>query len=170
MVSIVPVGGSSGTSQRMSCNMHHSPMGNSGAVWGMNKSSLRSYPESNLGFRKHILPIFRSKCAPCHIPGVTKTRLVTKTDVDAVNPTSLDYSKGRDYTSYSGSVVSTATKTGIGLLAAPYQSDPDSSPLLMKTLMQAPGSVIHAGGGFWTASDPDYQAVRQWIAEGALNN
>jgi hypothetical protein len=175
MVSIVPVGGATGTSPRMSCNMHHSPMGSSGGVWGMRKNTLAAYPLSNLSFKKHILPIFRNKCAPCHIPGNTKTRLVTRTDIDPATPTSIDYSSARDYTSYAGSIVTTATATftkpGIQALATGYQAAPDSSPLLAKTLMQSDNAiVIHAGGGFWTPADGDYRAIRQWIVEGALNN
>jgi hypothetical protein len=174
MASIVPVGGATGTSPRMSCNMHHSPMGSSGAVWGMNKATLSSYPVSNLSFKKHILPIFRNKCVPCHIPGSTKTRLVTRSDIDPASPTSVDYSSARDYTSYSGSAVTVGTavltKPGIGALAAGFQENPDSSPLLVKTVMQPSGSVIHAGGSFWSASDPDYKAIRQWIKEGGRNN
>jgi hypothetical protein len=175
MVSVVPVGGATGTSPRMSCNMHHSPMGSSGGVWGMRKNTLAAYPRSGLGFRKHILPIFRNKCAPCHIPGNTRTRLVTRTDIDAAAPTSIDYSSARDYTSYAGSIVTSGTATfskpGIQALAAGYEAAPDSSPLLTKTLMQPDNRVvIHAGGGFWTPADGDYQAIRQWIAEGALDN
>jgi hypothetical protein len=176
MVSIVPVGGATGTSPRMSCNMHHSPLGSSGGVWALRKSTLASYPTTNLSFKKHILPIFRSKCAPCHIPGKTKTRLVTKTDIDPAMPTSIDYSSTRDYTSFAGSTVMsmgvTYAKTGwISDLASIYQANPDSSPLLTKTVMLPAGSApIHGGGAFWSPTDLDYKAIRQWIAEGALNN
>ena len=175
MVTIAPVGGSTGTSPRMSCNMHHSPMGSSGGLWGMRKSTLAAYPLSNLSFKKHVLPIFRNKCAPCHIPGSTMTRLVTRSDIDPTTPTSIDFSNSRDYTSYSGSIVTsgtaTYTKPGIQDLAAGFSAAPDSSPLLTKTLMQSGNAVvIHGGGGFWTPADADYQAIRQWIAEGALNN
>jgi hypothetical protein len=150
-------------------------MGSSGGVWGMKKNTLAAYPPSNLSFKKHILPIFRNKCAPCHIPGNTRTRLITRTDIDPVSPTSIDYSSARDYTSYAGSIVTggaaTFTKPGIQSLATGYQAVPDSSPLLAKTLMQSGSDVvIHAGGGFWTPADRDYLAIRQWIVEGALNN
>ena len=175
MVSIVPVGGATGTSPRMSCNMHHSPMGSSGGVWGMRKSTLAAYPLANLSFKKHILPIFRNKCVPCHIPGSTMTRQITRTDLDPSSPTSIDYSSSRDYTSFAGSVVTSGTMTfskpGIHDLAAAFALTPDSSPLLTKTLIQpANATVIHAGGGFWTPADADYKAIRQWIAEGALHN
>jgi hypothetical protein len=49
-------------------------------------------------------------------------------------------------------------------------SSPDESPVLTKTIIQDPGTAIHAGGTFWKTGDTDYEAVRQWIAEGANNN
>jgi len=70
MVSIAPVGG-----VRMSCSMHHAGMGDRGGLWVLDNSSLRSYPTTGLGYKKHILPILRSKCAPCHIPGDTTARV-----------------------------------------------------------------------------------------------
>lgn len=176
MVSIVPVGGATDSTSRMSCNMHHSPMGSSGGVWAMRKNTLPSYPAANLSFKKHILPIFRNKCVPCHIPGARMTRATTKTDMETPS-TSVDYSSGNDFTSYDGSsytavvggVATTITKQGIKDFVD--ATNPDSSPVLRKTLMQASGSpVIHAGGAFWTQIDADYKAIKQWIAEGALRN
>ncbi len=187
MVTIAPVGGATkGSTVRMGCNMHHSAFGSTGAAWASRKSSLAGYPAVSLSFKKHILPIFRSKCAPCHVPGSRMTRLVTISDVSTASTntanigltnsavTSIDYSSGRDFQSYDGSTVvsgtETFTKLGIKDLTLPYQSDPDSSPVLAKTKMQPDGVAIHAGGTFWTPDDADYKAIRQWIAEGAPNN
>ncbi|MDH4163942.1 MAG: hypothetical protein OEW15_14830 [Nitrospirota bacterium] len=183
MVTIAPVGGSTGTVPRMSCNMHHSPFGSTGAAWASRKSSLAAYPASSLSFRKHILPIFVSKCAPCHVPGAKATRLVTISDVYTQTTftyvslantavTSIDYSSGQDFTSYAGSVYTsgstTVTKQGIKDFV--NTSSPDESPLLTKAIVQEPGTTIHAGGSFWKTEDNDYKAIRQWIAEGAQNN
>jgi len=184
MVTIAPIGGSTGTSPRMSCNMHHSPFGSTGAAWSSRKSSLASYPTSSLSFKKHILPIFAGKCAPCHVPGLRTTRLVTMSDVftAATNTTSvpltnsevtsIDYSSGQDFTSYAGSLYSNGSTTvnKQGIKDFVNTSNPDQSLVLTKTKVQDPGTAIHAGGSFWTTDDADYKAVRQWIAEGANNN
>lgn len=184
MVTIAPIGGSTGTSPRMSCNMHHSPFGSTGAAWSSRKSSLASYPTSSLSFKKHILPIFTGKCAPCHVPGLKATRLVTMSDVftAATNTTSvlltntavtsIDYSNNQDLTSYAGSIYTSASTTvnKQGIKDFVDTSNPDLSPVLTKTKVQNPGTAIHAGGSFWTTDDADYKAVRQWIAEGAQNN
>jgi len=170
MVTIAPVGGATilsdgkpDTSSRMSCNMHHAPMGSRGGLWAGKKSTLASYPSSGLSFKKHILPIFRSKCAPCHIPGETWTRIVTKSDIEGSALTKIDYSKSVDLTSHSGSTVTvsgtTWTKKGV--------SDQAVRDLI---LPKTDGTVTHAGGKFWSAGDPDYEAIKQWIAEGAKNN
>lgn len=179
MITIAPVGGSSASSARMGCSMHHAGMGSRGGLWGAEKSTLISYPATNLSFKKHVLPIFRNKCAPCHIPGSTKTRIATRSDADETATgalTVVDYSKDRDFTSYAGSSVysaatGTITKTGIQALTAGYEANPDSSPVLAETLMMQNGAAAGcAGGAFWTPADPDYKAVRQWIVEGAQNN
>ena len=191
MVTIPPIGGSTkGSSVRMSCNMHHSPFGSTGAAWASRKSTLAAYPPASLSFKKHVLPIFRSKCAPCHIPGSTRTRLVTISDVTTVSTnttnlpltntavTSIDYSHGHDFQFYEGSTVvtvasgatTTFAKSGINAMTLPYQADPDASPVLALTKIQPDGVCIHPGGTFWTPDDTDYKAIRQWIAEGAQNN
>jgi hypothetical protein len=173
MATIAPIGGSGASSARMGCNMHHASMGSRGGLWGMKKDTLASYPASNLSFKKHILPIFRNKCAPCHIPGSTMTRNATRSDLDNTAPgfpTVIDFSKGQDLTSYAGSTVGPDAKIGISSLTTVHQATPDSSPVLLHTLNQPDGSVIHGGGGFWTPLDGDYKAIRQWIIEGAQNN
>ncbi len=184
MVTIAPVGGASASTVRMSCNMHHSPFGTTGAAWSSRKSTLSSYPSSSLSFRKHIQPIFRSKCAPCHVPGPRTTRLVTMSDVTtaATNTTTvpltnttvtlIDYSSNKDFTFYNGSVYTSGSSTVVkqGVNAFVNTMNPDGSPVLTKTLLQAPGVALHGGGSFWSAGDDDYMAIRQWIAEGANDN
>jgi hypothetical protein len=169
MATIAPIGGSTASSARMGCSMHHAGMGSRGGLWGMKKDTLSSYPASNLSFKKHILPIFRNKCAPCHIPGSTVTRFATRSDVDSTATgtiTAIDFSSGQDFTSHTGSTVGTIVKKGIKDLV--NTSDPDASPVLSHTLLQSSGTVTHGGGGFWTPADGDYKAIRQWISEGAL--
>jgi len=174
MVTIAPVGGATDPNSRMSCSMHHGYMGSRGALWGSEKSTLPDYPRSHLSFKKHVLPIFRNKCVPCHIPGETLTRMATQSDVEGNPTTVVEYSKLLDLTSYSGSSILVNnvmwTKRGIKDMTAGYQANPDASPVLSKTRKQRHGTVIHAGGSFWSASDADYRAVRQWIAEGAQDN
>ncbi len=173
MATIAPIGGSSAASARMGCNMHHAGMGSRGGLWGKKKDTLASYPASNLSFKKHILPIFVNKCAPCHIPGSTVTRLATRSDVDSSPTTTVDFSNGHDYTSYGGSTVYTAatgTITKAGIIDVVTPGNPASSPVLFHTQLQSSGTVTHGGGGFWTPADGDYKAVRQWIIEGALDN
>lgn len=170
MVSIVPVGGANGTTPRMSCNMHHSPMGSSGSLWVTPSPTLTGYPESGLSFHQHVQPILVSKCAPCHVPGRRSTRLVTATDVDPTAPTSIDYSAGKDFTSWAGS--SYPSDGGVTLKAGPKDlvdpAAPDESALLKKVRFEA--GAQHGGGAFWTLTDEDYRVLRQWIAEGAQDN
>ncbi|MEK6673202.1 MAG: hypothetical protein AABY42_06965, partial [Nitrospirota bacterium] len=169
MVTLAPVGGatilSDGTpdkTSRMGCSMHHAALGSRGGLWVSSKSSLSSYPATGLSFKKHILPIFRSKCAPCHIPGETWTRVVTKSDIDGSN-TKIDYSKALDLTSYTGSTVTVSgtawTKKGVS-----------DAGIRGSILPKTDGTMVHGGGKFWSAGDPDYEAIKKWIAEGAQNN
>lgn len=191
MMTIAPIGGATkGSSLRMGCSMHHSAFGSTGALWASRTSTLATYPSTSLSFKKHILPIFLSKCASCHVPGNKMTRLVTASDVMTISTpdrplslingavTSIDFSNGRDFTSYDGSAVTigtgaaavTITKPGIKDLSINFQSNPDASPLLVKTKIQPGSKVVHGGGSFWTQEDLDYKAIRQWILEGARNN
>ncbi len=160
MLTIAPLGGSTG--MNMSCGMHHSGMGSRGALWVSSAPTLTSYPETDLSYRKHIYPILRSKCSPCHIPGSTMTRLVTKTDLDTPS-TSFDFSKGLDLMTYEGSIVGSVK---LGIISVVDTTDPEKSLVLRKTV---PG-IIHGGGSFWNERDPDYQAIKRWITEGARKN
>lgn len=182
MMSVAGVGGGV-TAPRMSCNMHHAGLGSRGGLWAGRASTLRSYPQAELSYKKHIFPILRSKCAPCHIPGATYTGLGTKAEYDfelgqGGIPT-LEFSSGLDLMTFDGSSVSvprydpiTGTiignemvrKRGVSAVIDP--ASPSSSPLLVKTT----NGASHGGGVFWGIDDLDYLALQQWIAEGGLNN
>ena len=64
------------TGMSMTCSMHHSATCSRGALWVSPAPTLPSYPDSGLSYRKHVYPILRSKCSPCHIPGSTMTRFL----------------------------------------------------------------------------------------------
>jgi len=159
MVTIAPVGGATilsdgkpDTTSRMSW------------LWAGTKGTLKMYPSSGLSFKKHILPIFKNKCVPCHVPGDTRTRIVTKTDLDTPN-TRAEHTGRLDLTSYNGGSAYTDTDGTTGTRKG--VSDPViRSSILLKT----DGTIAHAGGKFWSAGDADYEAIKQWIAEGAQNN
>jgi len=161
MLTIAPAAGATGMS--MTCSMHHSAMGSRGALWASPAPTLPSYPHSALSYRKHIYPILRSKCSPCHIPGSTMTRLVTKSDIDTPS-TSFDFSNGLDLMTYEGSAVGSVVKRGVASVVDTLH--PDQSLLLQKPL----AGTMHAGGAFWDERDVDYVALRQWIKEGAGKN
>lgn len=164
MVSLAGVGGSVEV-QRMACTMHHGGAGHrSGALWAGRDATLETYPTSGLSYRRHIQPILRSKCAPCHIPGRTMSAVGQKSDIETP-PTTVDYSSTLDLMFYAGSSVSGVVKRGVESvvnLSAPARSD-----LLRKT---AEGGPPHAGGTFWSPGDADCAALKTWIAEGALDN
>lgn len=178
MVSIAAVGGGTATTTRMSCNMHHGGITAArGALWVGTGPTLASYPSSGLSYRKHIYPILRSSCSPCHIPGSTMTSKNTKTD-HATPSTAVDYSNGLDLMFYEGSTVPVPVYradgtvegyvdvTKAGVMSVVNMAVPDQSLLLRKVV---PGA-LHGGGAFWDESSPDYIAVRQWISEGAQKN
>ena len=182
MMSIAGVGGGV-TAPRMSCNMHHAGLGSRGGLWTGRAPTLRSYPATGLSYKKHIFPILRSKCAPCHIPGETHTGLGTRAEYDyemgqgGIPP--LEFSSNLDLMTFAGSTVSapvydpttgtvigskTVSKQGVTTIIDP--ASPTSSPLLIKTS----SGVSHGGGVFWESGDADYVALRQWISEGGQNN
>ena len=177
MITIAPVGGATGTTPRMSCNMHHSPLGSTGAAWASQAHALSAYPKDNVSFERHVQPIMQAKCAPCHVPGSRMTRLVNETDLRDQDPTTLDYSDGNDFTTYAGSTYTIGSGAGAheeqkgGVFDATDPTAPDESALLLTPKIRAPGSTVeHPGGGFWTKDDADYKVIRQWIVEGAKNN
>jgi mono/diheme cytochrome c family protein len=168
MVSIAPVGGG-----RMSCSMHHAGIGSRGGLWVLPTSTLKSYPVTGLSYKKHIFPILRSKCAPCHIPGDTTARAPAGEPV-------FDYSHGLDLMTYEGSsvLVPGSTPHGStvpvpdktwaknGVQSVVNTGSPAKSLLLEKTQ----NGATHGGGSFWSAQDADYKALLQWISEGAQKN
>ncbi len=166
MVSIAAVAGMSKTTLRMSCNMHHGGfVQQRGALWVGEKATLPSYPSSGLSYGKHIYPILRNNCSPCHIPGDTLSSANTKTDVFGNPPTTVDYSGNLDLMFYEGSDVGGILKRGVQSVID--TSSPDLSKLLLKTVS---GGAEHGGGTFWNTRSADYLAIERWIAEGALKN
>ncbi len=166
MVSIAGVGGGSATTTRMGCNMHHGGAAHrSGALWVGKGPTLPSYPASELSYRKHIYPILRSNCSPCHIPGRTMTSMNTKTDHEDPS-TAVDYSDELDLMTYEYPPTSELiSKRVVGDVV--NINKPEMSLLLRKTLY---GEGLHGGGPFWSERSPDYIALWQWIAEGAQEN
>ena len=53
----------------------------------------------------------------------------------------------------------------LGVLDEVNPESPENSFLLEKTVF---GGDLHGGGTFWKKNSPDYTAIRQWIAEGAM--
>ncbi len=162
MMTIPAVGGM--TVPRMSCSMHHVNSGTMGGAWAAPRSTLRSYPPAQLSYRKHVFPILRGKCAPCHIPGPTEASQAGET---------FDYGAGLDLQTYGGSSVDIHDSTGAvrtwtkrGVREVVNTDVPEASLLFAKTMA---GST-HGGGAFWTTESADYRALRTWIAEGALDN
>ena len=182
MVSIAGVGGGSATTARMSCSMHHGGVAHrAGGLWVGKGPTLSAYPDEGLSYRKHIYPILRSNCSPCHIPGRTITSQNTKSDIAAIPVTAVDYSGGLDLMTYEGStveapvyhptipmqVIGSETIAKSGVLSVVNTAEPEESVLLLKTVA---GGGPHGGGAFWTDSSADYRALARWIAEGALKN
>ncbi len=158
MMTMPAVGGM--TVPRMSCSMHHVSSGTLGGAWVAPRSTLRSYPAKGLSYRRHVFPILRSKCAPCHVPGPTEASQAAET---------YDYGAGLDLLTYGGSTVTVENVGGTrviekrGIRAVVNVAVPDASLLFAKTLEGG----VHGGGAFWTPASADFRALRQWIAEGA---
>jgi hypothetical protein len=174
MVSIAGVGGGSATTTCMSCNMHHGGVAHrSGALWVGKWPTRPSYLATELSYRKHIYPILRSNCSPCHIPGRSITSRNTKSDHETPS-TAVDYSGGLDLMTYEGSevdapiyhptipyvIIGYEPILKVGVLSVVNTDDPDASRLLRKTVS---GGDPHGGGTFWSERFPDYVAIRQWI-------
>ncbi len=162
MMTMPTVGGM--TVPRMSCNMHHVTNGTLGGAWASARGTLRSYPSQGLSYRRHVFPILRSKCGPCHVPGPTTASQAGET---------FDYGAGLDLLTHGGSTVEVHDSTGgvtvyakRGVGTVVNVDIPSASLLFAKTL---PGAQ-HGGGAFWDETSPDYRALRQWIAEGARDN
>jgi len=157
MVTLAPVGGSSGsTTARMSCGMHHAPMNSRGALLASGFPTLDAYPATGVSFKKHVMPILKNRCKSCHLPA-------------SANPW-VEYPKGTKI-AYGGEVDLSAyikdMNSEQGIMDLVNTANPDASELLTIPML---GSQ-HAGGASWrNTNDADYRAIRQWIAEGAKNN
>jgi hypothetical protein len=177
MLTIGGVGGNA-TMNRMTCNMHHAGLGSRGALWVAAAPTLPSYPPAGLNYRKHIYPILRSKCSPCHIPGSTVTSRNTRSDYEGKPFPAVEYSGGLDLMTYEGSEVPAPIydaeghqvgtqmikKAGVLSVVKATPNEAEQSTLLQKTVR---GGQPHAGGTLWNQRSPDYLALRQWISEGA---
>lgn len=149
---------------RMSCSMHHVNSGTLMGAWASPRATLKSYPASGLSYRRHVFPILRTKCGPCHIPGPSEASQAGET---------FDYGAGLDLLTYAGSSVDITDSTGavrtwskIGIRTVVNTDVPEASLIFSKTMA---GST-HGGGAFWTTDSADYRALRTWIAEGAKEN
>ena len=175
---MLTIGGAGGNAvmNRMTCSMHHSSAGSRGALWVSQEPTLPDYPSTGLSYRKHIYPILRGKCAPCHIPGSTVTSKNTRSDYEGKPYPAVNYSGGLDLMIYEGSrvpspvynaagkQVGTEIIEKVGVLSVVDRDDVEKSLLLKKTVRHG---EKHAGGVFWDHRSPDYHALRQWISEGA---
>jgi hypothetical protein len=154
--------------------MHHGGVAHrSGALWVGKWPTRPSYLATELSYRKHIYPILRSNCSPCHIPGRCITSRNTKSDHETPS-TAVDYSGGLDLMTYEGSevdapiyhptipyvIIGYEPILKVGVLSVVNTDDPDASRLLRKTVS---GGDPHGGGTFWSERFPDYVAIRQWI-------
>lgn len=153
MVTIAPVGGMT-SAARMSCNMHHGWQGSRGSLSAGRFATLSSYPASGLSFKQHVLPILKNKCKACHVPGSMNPIVTYGSAV-------YDYSGGLDLSGYNKD-----SKSAKGVSDVVSVSSPATSGILVKTKTGG----VHAGGNFLDAGDADYNAILQWIGEGAKNN
>ena len=154
MVTLAYVGAMANYIPRMSCNMHHGRLGTRGAASAGEFDTLDSFPAENISFRRHVMPILKNRCKACHMP--ESARPYTTYGSERFN-----YSGGLDLSSYSKDAGSQK-----GILDTVDLQEPVESPLLVKPQT----GFTHAGGGFWNLEDAEYNAIRQWIHEGASNN
>jgi len=157
MVTLAGVGGGSGQlTARMSCGMHHAPFNGRGALLASGFPTLPSYPESGLSFKKHVMPILKNRCKSCHTPESAKPW------VEYPTGTKIAYGGGLDLSGYTKD-----ENSEMGVADIINTANPDMSKLLASPMF---GSK-HAGGASWRDDqDPDYLAIRTWIAEGGLDN
>ncbi|MFQ5589331.1 MAG: hypothetical protein ACE5F7_10880, partial [Nitrospiria bacterium] len=170
-----------------SCNMHHNPFNRRGALWaGSWSAAPDAAAATTVSFKKHVLPIFAAKCAPCHVPtdGILKDRLGNVYPAGHSKegkPLEYDYTAGFDLLRYeailddsTGTVVSkTAPVSGrkfFNLTDDPATAKDEREDSLMLVEMLAP-ETAHAGGTIAVdKNDPDYKTLLRWIKEGAHND
>jgi len=156
MMTIAGVGGSSATTLRMSCGMHHAPLNSRGALLASGTPTLNSAPDKDISFRQHIMPILKNRCKSCHLPEIARPW--------------TEYPKGTKYP-YGGGLDLSAFEKDInssrGIQDIVNTLNPDASLMLVAPML---GSR-HGGGASWKDNRfADYKIIRQWIAEGAKNN
>jgi len=163
MVTLAYTGAYEDYKPRMSCNMHHGLNSSRGsASVGNDFHTLPAYPESEISFSQHIMPILKSRCKACHRPGSPTTRHQYYTEDKTVYTIeSLDYSGGLDLSGYGKDEDST-----YGILDKINLDYPILSDLLIKP---SEGG-LHGGGAFWNSEHEEYRVIRQWITEGAQDN
>ena len=154
MVTLAYVGAMAHYIPRMSCNMHHGRLGTRGAVSTGKFDTLASFPVESISFRRHVMPILKNRCKACHMPESANPYTTYGTE-------RFNYSGGLDLSSYTKDAGSE-----MGILDTVDLNEPIESPLLVIPLT---GST-HSGGSFWDLDDDEYNAIRQWIFEGAVNN
>lgn len=154
MVTLAYVGATANFIPRMSCNMHHGRLGTRGAASAGEFDTLESFPAESISFKRHVMPILKNRCKACHMPESARPYTTYGTEI-------YNYSGGLDLSSYTKEADSEK-----GILDTVDLSEPVESLLLVKPQT---GST-HAGGGFWNLGDPEYEAINQWIIEGANNN
>ena len=153
MVTLAYVGATPTFIPRMSCNMHHNGrLGARGALTAGKFDTLPDYPENNVSYNDHVLPILKNRCKACHVPSETDP-------TTAYGDTVFDYSGGLDLSGYTAS-------DGMGLTDVVNLINPELSLVLVKP---ATGS-LHGGGSFWNPGDKEYNLIELWIAEGAFDN
>jgi len=156
MMTLAGVGGSSSTTSRMSCGMHHAPLNSRGALLASGFPTLSKYPETNVSFKKHVMPVLKNRCKSCHLP-------------EKARPW-VEYPKGTKYAYGGGLDLSAFLKdegSEKGISDIVNIDNPDASLMLVTPMY---GSK-HGGGASWRSADnADYKVIRQWISEGAKNN
>lgn len=154
MMTLAYVGAMADYVPRMSCNMHHGLMGSRGTLSAGAFSTLSDFPEENISYRRHVAPVLKNRCKACHMPAAASP-------VTRYADTVYNYSGGLDLSDYEKDPDSAK-----GIVQTVDPGNPDASLLLAKPS----GAEPHAGGVFWEETDPEYQAIRQWVAGGAEDN
>ena len=146
MMTLAGVGGSGSTTTRMSCGMHHAPMNSRGALFASGFSTLPSYPDKDISFKKHVMPILKNRCKSCHLPEKARPW------VEYPTGTKYAYGGGLDLSAYEKD-----ENSMMGIQDIVNTNSPDASDLLVTPLY---GSK-HGGGSSWrTTNDADYKAIR----------
>jgi len=155
MVTLAYVGATPVFIPRMSCNMHHNGrLGTRGALTSGRFETLAAYPNNNVSFMQHVLPILKNRCKACHTPESTSP-------YTTYGEETFNYSGGLDLSAYEK-----GPGNEMGILDVVNTSHPEGSLLINKPLS---GSQ-HGGGNFWDVADKEYLVIKQWIAEGAQQN